>query len=129
MHNGTLAGFHLWRRALLNMLPDFLFSSVQGTTDSEATFMLFLHILNVKYAGRNLIKDEYSYNEMKCALEETMKTVNGWNVMYGTGPSQMNFVCSNGSSVVATRYLNHPDEVVLFMGSVPIKEETWVGTY
>ncbi|MFJ5974687.1 class II glutamine amidotransferase [Streptomyces sp. NPDC093060] len=42
MHNGSIAGFHTFRRALLLAVDPELFASIEGTTDSEAMFFLAL---------------------------------------------------------------------------------------
>ncbi|MFC9282030.1 class II glutamine amidotransferase [Streptomyces collinus] len=42
MHNGAIAGFHELRRSLLLGIDPALFSSIEGTTDSEAMFYLAL---------------------------------------------------------------------------------------
>eukprot|EP01127_Copromyxa_protea_P023475 TRINITY_DN8793_c0_g1_i1.p1 TRINITY_DN8793_c0_g1~~TRINITY_DN8793_c0_g1_i1.p1 ORF type:complete len:296 (-),score=36.58 TRINITY_DN8793_c0_g1_i1:54-941(-) len=108
MHNGSLSGFNLWRRELLTILPDELFNAIQGTTDSEASFMIFLYNLQKKYPQKSLREDHYSVEEMKAAVNETIRTIRAWNDKYESGPSEMNFVCSNGDTVIATRYINHP---------------------
>lgn len=136
MHNGSLSGFNLWRRELLSILPDMLFNDIQGilrshpfcdelsgTTDSEASFMLFLYNLGKKHPQKNLQTDHYGVDEMKMALTDTIRTVrilsigiltcwqiSAWNQKYSSGPSEMNFVCSNGSTVIASRYINHPTQ-------------------
>ncbi|MFJ9863196.1 class II glutamine amidotransferase [Streptomyces sp. NPDC101165] len=42
MHNGSIAGFHTFRRDLLLAVDPELFASIEGTTDSEAMFYLAL---------------------------------------------------------------------------------------
>lgn len=42
MHNGNIAGFPLFKRRLQADLPDHIFSTVQGNTDSEWSFALLL---------------------------------------------------------------------------------------
>ncbi|MFE2103504.1 class II glutamine amidotransferase [Streptomyces sp. NPDC059468] len=42
MHNGSIAGFHTFRRDLLLAVAPELFASIEGTTDSEAMFFLAL---------------------------------------------------------------------------------------
>ncbi|MFF4841067.1 class II glutamine amidotransferase [Streptomyces collinus] len=42
MHNGAIAGFHQLRRSLLLGVDPALFSSIEGTTDSETMFYLAL---------------------------------------------------------------------------------------
>lgn len=42
MHNGQIGGYEKVRRSLENLIPDALFTHRQGTTDSEAVFLLML---------------------------------------------------------------------------------------
>jgi len=45
MHNGSIEGFSRIKRRLRESLPDPLYDAVQGTTDSEHAFALFLSFL------------------------------------------------------------------------------------
>ncbi|KAG6912001.1 hypothetical protein DXG01_000249 [Tephrocybe rancida] len=42
MHNGGIADFHLIKRKIQTFIPDEIFDTVQGNTDSEWAFALFL---------------------------------------------------------------------------------------
>jgi len=46
MHNGGIAEFDKFKRKLQNSLPDELFQFVQGSTDSEWAFALFLSFVS-----------------------------------------------------------------------------------
>jgi len=108
MHNGSLSGCLKWRRELLQLIPDVLFNAVQGTTDSEAAFILFLFLLSKNHPERLLESGQFTTEELRTALTQTMKMISDWNDKYQTGASEMNFVCTDGSSVLASRYINHP---------------------
>jgi len=45
MHNGQIVGFPSIKRKLVGFIDERLFNHVQGTTDSEYSFMLFLQML------------------------------------------------------------------------------------
>ena len=45
MHNGTIEGFRQIKRRLRASLPDQLYNAIEGTTDSEHAFAVFLHLL------------------------------------------------------------------------------------
>ena len=45
MHNGGVEGFNRIKRRVQQSLPDHLFHAIQGTTDSEHAFAIFLNLL------------------------------------------------------------------------------------
>eukprot|EP01126_Amoeba_proteus_P007329 TRINITY_DN12634_c0_g1_i4.p1 TRINITY_DN12634_c0_g1~~TRINITY_DN12634_c0_g1_i4.p1 ORF type:complete len:118 (+),score=2.86 TRINITY_DN12634_c0_g1_i4:530-883(+) len=45
MHNGSIAAYKKVRRKFLSSLSDELFEQIEGTTDSELAFAIFLNIL------------------------------------------------------------------------------------
>lgn len=51
MHNGGIAEFDKFKRKLQNSLPDELFQFVQGSTDSEWAFALFLSFVSRIYCA------------------------------------------------------------------------------
>jgi len=107
MHNGVIAEFRLIKRRLMSLLDDDLFLHVQGTTDSEAIFMLFLSKLKKIHPG-NLRTEKVDPYVLKHTMEETIQTLITWNQELNiVCPSHMNFAISDGKSVIATRY-THP---------------------
>ena len=52
MHNGEIAGFARVKRALLDRLDDEAYGMIEGTTDSEHLFALFLQRLAEQVEGR-----------------------------------------------------------------------------
>jgi glutamine amidotransferase len=101
MHNGGIADFPLIKRRLQVNLSDEVFNVVQGNTDSEWAFALFLSKLPDPNA-RNFTSDI-----LKQAMLETISTLNDFaeetNI---TEPSLMNFCVTDGESVIATRYIS-----------------------
>jgi len=104
MHNGFISDFQLIKRRLISLLTDELFLSIQGTTDSEAIFMLFLNILQSKYPKsvlKTLTVDPYV---LKSVMEETIQTLMKWKDELKTPNAyHMNFAISDGRCVIVTR--------------------------
>ncbi|CAM0134736.1 glutamine amidotransferase subunit [Umbelopsis sp. WA50703] len=101
MHNGGVAQFDKIKRKLLGALKEELFLFVQGSTDSEWAFALFLNYL------KNADADTFEYNELKDAMLKTIAQLNQWadeaNI---TEPSLLNFAVTDGESVVCARYVS-----------------------
>ena len=102
MHNGTISGFDRVKRRLRESLPDPVYNAVEGTTDSEHAFAVFLAL--VGDAERRL-----SARELGGALVETIRWVERWTEEAGvTAPSYFNFAVTDGESVAAVRYVSDP---------------------
>ena len=69
MHNGSIAGFHKIKRLLRESLKDEFYDMIQGTTDSEHAFAVFLNALRTPFG-------ETSGEEMRRALVETIGRLN-----------------------------------------------------
>ncbi len=81
-------------------LRDDLFDFMQGTTDSEMTFALFL----------NQLKDsmgEYTPEELRYKVVATLKKIDQLCKESGVNqPSLLNFAVTDGQTVIATRYVS-----------------------
>ena len=98
MHNGGLAGFRQLRRRLLQHLPDPLFDSIQGTTDSEHCFALFLSFLPT-------LETPVTTHTLRDALAKTINTLMEWCDDIGvTDKTSLNFAVTDGHSLAATRF-------------------------
>ncbi|HEX8708463.1 MAG TPA: class II glutamine amidotransferase [Pyrinomonadaceae bacterium] len=98
MHNGVSAGFHQIRRRLRDGLKDEFYNMIQGTTDSEHAFALFLNNLRTPFG-------ETSAGEMRRALIETIARLNQLTREADiTDPSFYNFAVTDGQSTVVSRY-------------------------
>ena len=98
MHNGAVAGFHSVRRRLRDGLKDEFYDMIQGTTDSEHAFALFLNNLRTPFA-------EVSPEEMRRALVETIGRLDELTAAAGVAePSYYNFAVTDGSALVVSRY-------------------------
>jgi len=97
-HNGDIEGFqHLRPFFLEEMTPHFR-DLLQGTTDSEHCFYLFLTELdrldNIDDPGGEAVAE---------ALAETMRRINHWSTILRTEPPILNFLATNGDIMGATR--------------------------
>jgi glutamine amidotransferase len=101
MHNGYIGGFSKIKRRLQQHLRDQLFHYVQGNTDSEWAFALYLNQFPDPLNGR------YSADEMRQALLKTIALLNQWLQEAGIREiSLLNFAVSDGEVVVCSRYIN-----------------------
>jgi glutamine amidotransferase len=102
MHNGIIRDFWRIKRRLRESLPDYLYNKIEGTTDSEHAFAVFLHLLGDP--GRIC-----SAKEIGRALVETIAQLEQWTAETGfSGPSYYNFAVTDGRSVAAVRYVSDP---------------------
>ncbi|KAK9839468.1 hypothetical protein WJX81_003920 [Elliptochloris bilobata] len=100
MHNGMVGGFMRIRRALLATLSDAAYDTVQSFhSDSAICFSIFLHhlpSLSVVQTPQALLQ----------AMEATINTVLASQRAAGvTEVSLLNFVVSDGSTMLATRFI------------------------
>jgi glutamine amidotransferase len=102
MHNGMVQGFRTIRRALLRELKDDAYDAVQGSTDSEHLFGLFLNNLRDP-------KGPVTTEEMVDAMFGMFNDFNRLLFEHGVKDhSYLNLCVSNGKSVIATRYTTNP---------------------
>jgi glutamine amidotransferase len=102
MHNGTIEGFWQIRRRLHASLPDQLYNAIEGTTDSEHAFAVFLQLLGDT-------ERVCSAKEMGEALVLTIAKLERWTMEGGfSAPSYYNFAVTDGQSVAAVRYVSDP---------------------
>lgn len=101
MHNGGIAEFPTIKRKLQSTLPDVAFNMVQGNTDSEWAFAVFLSQLE------NPDARSFTWEELRKAMLGTISTINQLTEEACiTEPSLMNFCVTDGESVVVTRYIS-----------------------
>ncbi|MFN8614223.1 MAG: class II glutamine amidotransferase [Vulcanimicrobiota bacterium] len=99
MHNGYLADFGRWRRALLNGLSDSAFEVIRGSTDSEHAFALFCDF----YWKQP--EDAHPLARMTQSLFQTLRKLEQLRVESGvTSGSYFNFLVADGENMVATRF-------------------------
>ena len=100
MHNGTIQGFWQIRRRLRESLPDELYNSIQGTTDSEHAFAVFLSLVG---------NADRSASELGEALAATVLQLEQWTAESETElASYYNFAITDGRSLAVIRYVSDP---------------------
>jgi predicted glutamine amidotransferase len=105
MHNGRMAGFRQVRRSLTATLSDESYDQIEGTTDSEHAFALFLDRLRPHFA-------DYDLTRLVEALTDVLHTLVGFGAAAGIGEaSDYNFAVTDGERVVATRYTDRAGAV------------------
>ena len=106
MHNGVIAGFLDIRRQLINIMKDEAYNAVQSFhSDSAVSFGLFLHHLP-DTRGRQ------TPEVMLRAVQATIATITKVQKENGIeGTSLLNFVVTDGVTMVATRYASDPDTI------------------
>jgi glutamine amidotransferase len=103
MHNGGIRDFWRIKRRLRASLPDQLYHSIDGTTDSEHAFAVFLHLLGD-------LEGQRSVGELGEALVRTIEQLEQWTWDSSlSGPSYYNFAVTDGQSVAAVRYVSDPE--------------------
>lgn len=98
MHNGAIANFNRIKRRLRESLKDEFYDMIAGTTDSEHAFAVFLNRLQVPFG-------EAGAGDMRQALVETIKSLNGWTREADIPEASFyNFAVTDGRSTVVSRY-------------------------
>lgn len=106
MHNGNLYEFTRIKRHLRSLLDDDIYNWIQGETDSEHFFALFLQ--NAKKRQAN------SLEALVDIFRETLEQIENLGKMYGCteGPSFYNICLTDGHRMLASRYTTHGDEYI-----------------
>ncbi|KAG0002611.1 hypothetical protein BGZ79_002674 [Entomortierella chlamydospora] len=111
MHHGMINDFYLIKRKVQESLSDDLYLSVNGNTDSEWAFAVFLSQLESPRQA-----EPFSHTELQEAMLKTIRKLNAWcnearianhiNDSVNVEASMLNFAVSDGASIVCTRYVN-----------------------
>jgi len=103
MHNCAVADFRRVKRRLRESLSDTTYDAIEGTTDSEHAFAVFLDRMLPLGAA-------YTVEDLAAAMEDTIARLNAWTVDVGVNEaSRYNFAVTDGRQVIATRYASGPD--------------------
>ena len=103
MHNGKVNAFIRIKRRMLDEIQEHFFERIEGNTDSEYAFALFLSILN---PDQNAC---YTHEDMVHALRLTIKKIIELNKGFD-GYSSLNFAVTDGTNFVFSRHTNNPDK-------------------
>eukprot|EP00640_Fibrocapsa_japonica_P007415 CAMPEP_0113949806 /NCGR_PEP_ID=MMETSP1339-20121228/77659_1 /TAXON_ID=94617 /ORGANISM="Fibrocapsa japonica" /LENGTH=189 /DNA_ID=CAMNT_0000957407 /DNA_START=36 /DNA_END=602 /DNA_ORIENTATION=+ /assembly_acc=CAM_ASM_000762 len=100
MHNGGVPSFTRIRRNMLRQFRDEVFDSMEGTTDSEHIFGLFLNELDDFHTQQDpatiVTALKNSFKRLICLSRELGCLI----------PMSLNVAVTDGKTVVATRYRN-----------------------
>jgi predicted glutamine amidotransferase len=119
-HDGTVEAFREVRPRLLAAIPDFLRRQIEGETDSEHAFMLFLSHLREEGGLDHLDVDARTVGR---ALARTARDLEAWSRDAGArDPGTLNFVTTNGRLLAATRR-GRPLHYALLEGILPCVRE------
>ncbi|KTD07550.1 class II glutamine amidotransferase [Legionella jamestowniensis] len=113
MHNGDIADFIVVKRHLRHLLDDDIYHWIQGETDSEHLFALFLQLAKGKDLSQLAVVAD--------VLEETFAQINELIKYFGTSEASYFNVClTDGERLVASRYTTHkkakPESLHYFVG-------------
>ncbi|MFZ5914081.1 MAG: class II glutamine amidotransferase [Pseudomonadota bacterium] len=113
MHNGSINGFEKIKRRLRASLSDHVYGIIDGTTDSEHAFAVFLNRVMPR------LKD-YTLDDLIEAMNFTVLQIESWLQEAGVDvPSRCNFALTDGQSVLATKYVavRDSDPLTLYVSS------------
>lgn len=118
MHNGGIGGWKHIKRQLVSMIEDRWFMGVQGSTDSEWSFALFLDCLSKTGVdpSRDPGEKGFGHTLLRKALVKTIQTINELTSSIPTqgdaedAVSLLNFAVTDGHSVVCSRYVSSSTE-------------------
>ncbi len=102
MHNGDVAGFKKFRRAVGQTYSDEIFSMVRGTTDSEHLFGFYAERLR---DHSKQIDVQIMANALAGAIDDMMAHVNGVDNEHAT---YLNLAVTDGKRAVVCRYVDDP---------------------
>ncbi|KAI5840171.1 nucleophile aminohydrolase [Morchella snyderi] len=113
MHNGHLANFTRIKRRLVSSIKDEFFLIVEGSTDSEWAFALYLDTLaSLGVDPKNPpTATGFGHTILRQAMLGTIRRLNEfWSEIGVDEPSLLNFAVTDGHSVVCTRYVTSQTE-------------------
>lgn len=105
MHNGGVSAFNLIKKKLINHLEDKFFLHIQGSTDSECCFALFVDTLYKMGYDPEDLSVKFSHSILRKALLTTIDLIKTWQCQVTNEPSLLNFAATDGESIVVSRYI------------------------
>jgi|SRR5579862_4256472 glutamine amidotransferase len=109
---GSIGGFEGIKRRLINSLRDEYFVFVQGNTDSEWAFAVFLNELaNLGVDPAEQKPGGFGHAVLRQAMKNTIASINKWcEEIDEKEPSLLNFAVTDGEAVLCTRYVSSSTE-------------------
>lgn len=108
MHNGGISEFAHIKRKLMDHISDKYYNLVQGSTDSECCFMLFLDCLEKMGCDTTADPGVISHSKIRGAILQAIALINEWQAGLENlprEPSLLNFAVTDGSTIVVSRYI------------------------
>ncbi|KAG7191464.1 uncharacterized protein KQ657_003140 [Scheffersomyces spartinae] len=106
MHNGGVSGFNNIKKQLITHIDNQFFMLIQGSTDSECCFALFLDTLYRMGYNPSDSTVKFSHKILRTALLKTIAILKDYQLSFTTEPSLLNFAVTDGESVVVSRYVS-----------------------
>jgi len=108
MHNGNIGEFQKIKKKIVLDIKEEYFLVIQGSTDSEYVFALFLDSLDrVGVDTSSAPANGFGHQVLRKAMVETIARLNTLATDAGiTEPSLLNLAATDGHSVVCTRYIS-----------------------
>lgn len=120
MHNGNLESFRNIRKKLISHIDDDIYVRMNGSTDSEHLFGIFLKYLkseHKKNSSENLDLDStvVTLKEMVLAVIRTVKLALDLvrNFKSQCYPSSLNLCVTDGDNLVVSRFRNCEDRFAI----------------
>ncbi|KAK9453405.1 nucleophile aminohydrolase [Dipodascopsis uninucleata] len=131
MHNGQIANFSSIKRKFVIQMSDKFFCSIQGGTDSEWVFALFLDTLekltgidptitvlpDTNCSDQNTKRSLFTHTQLREAMLKTIAYIKDWTSNLEVvreasykEPSLLNFALTDGNTVIVTRYITSRTE-------------------
>ncbi len=105
MQNGGIAHFSKIKRRIIYRLDEESFQWIEGQTDTQYIFALFMTI--VKETGN---RKQLKLEDMAACFNQTFAEIEGMKDAAGLeSPSLYNMVLTNGKELIATRYSTEPE--------------------
>jgi ergothioneine biosynthesis protein EgtC len=99
MQNGWIPDFRNIHRRLRNRLSDEYYDMIEGTTDTEHAFALFLHRLRKH-------RDDYELDTLRRTLARTIHDLAKLHADTGNPePAYFNFALTDGENILASRHV------------------------
>lgn len=110
MHNGGILAFDHLKKKLINHIDDKFFLLIQGSTDSECCFALFLDTL--AKMGYDPLDESitFTHSVLRQALLNTIELLKDWQTAITDEPSLLNIAVTDGELVVVSRYITSRTE-------------------
>lgn len=106
MQNGGIHEFKKIKRKMINLLDEEVFNWIDGQTDTQYTFALFITLAE----RRRKDQGKLNFEELHDCLNETFAIIEGLKKEVGLDtPSLYNLVLTDGKAMIATRYSTRPE--------------------